>query len=92
MLVFLPEACRRRSPSRPLPATLAVIYLGVFPGAIAYVLWSYALARMPASILSTFLYLSPALAILIAWVWIGEVPRRCSRSWAAHWRSRAWSS
>ena len=64
-----------RSPVAPVPATLAVIYLGVFPGAIAYVLWSYALARMPASILSTFLYLSPALAILIAWMWIGEVPQ-----------------
>jgi len=38
------------------------------------VLWSYALARMPASLLSTFLYLSPVLAMGIAWVWLGEVP------------------
>ena len=47
----------------------------MFPAAIAYVLWSYALARMPASLLSTFLYLSPVLAMAIAWVWIGEVPQ-----------------
>ncbi len=73
MLVFLPGLVRQAAVA-PVPATLAVIYLGVFPGAIAYVLWSYALARMPASLLSTFLYLSPALAILIAWIWIGEVP------------------
>ena len=73
MLVFLPGLVTQAAVA-PVPATLAVIYLGVFPGAIAYVLWSYALARMPASLLSTFLYLSPALAILIAWIWIGEVP------------------
>ncbi len=73
MLVFLPGLVSQIAVA-PAPATLAVIYLGVFPGAIAYVLWSYALARMPASILSTFLYLSPALAILIAWLWIGELP------------------
>jgi drug/metabolite transporter (DMT)-like permease len=73
MLVFLPGLVSQMG-AASAPATLAVIYLGVFPGAIAYVLWSYALARMPASLLSTFLYLSPALAILIAWIWIGEVP------------------
>jgi drug/metabolite transporter (DMT)-like permease len=73
MLVFLPGLLRQL-PEAPASATIAVIYLGVFPGAIAYVLWSYALARMPASLLATFLYISPALAIAIAWMWIGEVP------------------
>jgi drug/metabolite transporter (DMT)-like permease len=29
---------------------------------------------MPASLLSTFLYLSPVLAMIVAWLWIGEVP------------------
>ena len=37
-------------------------------------LWNYALARMPASILSSFLYLAPVLAMAIAWVWLGELP------------------
>ena len=46
----------------------------VFPAAIAYVLWNYALARLPASLLSSFLYLSPVLACFIAWLWLGEVP------------------
>lgn len=35
--------------------------------AIAYVLWNYALSRMPASLLSSFLYLTPVIAIFIAW-------------------------
>ncbi len=73
LLVFLPGLLRRLPLAAP-PATFAVIYLGIFPAAIAYVLWNYALARMPASLLSSFLYLSPVLASLIAWVWLGEVP------------------
>jgi drug/metabolite transporter (DMT)-like permease len=73
MLVFLPGLLRRFSTAAP-PATFAVIYLGIFPAAIAYVLWNHALSRMPASLLSSFLYLSPVIASLIAWVWLGEVP------------------
>lgn len=73
LLVFLPGLLRRLPVAAP-QATFAVIYLGIFPAAIAYVLWNYALARMPASLLSSFLYLSPVLASLIAWVWLGEVP------------------
>ena len=73
MLAFLPGlagAVRRA----PLGATLSVVYLGVFPGAIAYSTWTYALSRMPASRLATSLYVSPVLAIAIAWLWIGELP------------------
>jgi len=73
LLVFLPGLLRRLPVAAP-QATFAVIYLGIFPAAIAYVLWNYALARMPASLLSSFLYLSPVLASLIAWLWLGEVP------------------
>lgn len=55
-------------------STLAIVYMGIFPGMFAYFGWSYVLKRLPASIASTLLYLIPALAIFIAWVWIGEVP------------------
>lgn len=73
MLVFLPgfvPAIREA----PLSATLPVIYLGVFPAALAYLTWTYALSHAPASVTSSFLYLSPVLATLIAWVWLGEMP------------------
>jgi len=73
LLVFLPGLLRRL-PVAAEQATFAVIYLGIFPGAIAYVLWNHALARMPASLLSSFLYLSPVLASPVAWVWLGGVP------------------
>jgi drug/metabolite transporter (DMT)-like permease len=54
--------------------TLAVIYMGVFPTAIAYATNAYVFSRMSASVAVSFLYLVPALAFLIAWIWIGEVP------------------
>jgi drug/metabolite transporter (DMT)-like permease len=73
LLLFLPglpEALLKA----PGPALLSALYLGVFPGALAYLTWTYALSRTPASRLSSFLYLSPVLAILIAYLWLGEVP------------------
>jgi len=36
--------------------------------------WSYALSRAPASLVASFLYVPSALTILIAWVWLREVP------------------
>jgi drug/metabolite transporter (DMT)-like permease len=73
LLYFAPGLVAQMPQAAP-SATLAIIYLGIFPAAIAYVLWNYALARMPASILSSFLYLAPVLAMAIAWVWLGEFP------------------
>ena len=58
----------------PIGATLSVVYLGVFPAAIAYMLWTYVLKNVRATVASSFLYMSPALAILIGWVWLRELP------------------
>lgn len=53
---------------------LSIVYLGIFPGAIAYATWSYALSRAPIALVTSFLYLSPLLAILIAWTVLNELP------------------
>jgi len=53
-------------------ATLAVIYLGVFPTVVAYWSWSYVLARVPASRAAIYTYCVPVLSALMASVWIGE--------------------
>ncbi len=58
----------------PLGATGAVLYMGVVPGAIAYVTWAFVLSKMPASRAGSFLYIVPLVALLSAWAWIGEVP------------------
>ncbi len=58
----------------PLGATWALVYLGVFPAAIANVAWALAMARVPASRISSFLYLMPVSTVVLAWFWLGEVP------------------
>lgn len=57
-----------------LGSTLTVIYLGIFPAAIGYLCWSYALKAMPASRVMSFLYFVPFLATLLGWLLLGEVP------------------
>ena len=73
MFPFLPGLLSQIRVAQP-SATAAGVYLGVFPAALAYVTWSYAMSRAPASRVTPFLYASPVLAIAIAWVWLGEVP------------------
>ena len=62
----------------PVSATLAVIYLGIFPGALAYVAWAYVLSHGAAGRTATLLYVIPIVAIGIAWIWLGEVPKLIS--------------
>ncbi len=73
MLVFAPGLVGAVA-AAPLDATLSVVFLGVFPTVVAYLALGYAFARMPASNATSFLYLVPGLAFLVAWVWLGEVP------------------
>ena len=58
----------------PAGTTLVLVFLGLFPTALAYVTYAYAMARMNTSVAVSFLYLVPVLAYLIAWIWLGEVP------------------
>lgn len=73
MLAFLPGLGEQLTQA-PLRSHLAVIYLGIFPSALAYLTWTFAISRVGAGRTTSFLYVSPVLAIAIAWVWLGEVP------------------
>jgi drug/metabolite transporter (DMT)-like permease len=61
-----------------LEAHLATLYVGIFPAAIAYVTWSTALSMSNASSVSSMIYLEPAIAIAVAWVWLHELPTALS--------------
>lgn len=73
-LLFFAPTLLGQIEQAPTAAISAGVYLGVFPGAIAYVFWGYGLSKMPASRVSAFLYLQPANAAIIAYFWLNEVP------------------
>jgi drug/metabolite transporter (DMT)-like permease len=58
----------------PWPVTAGVLYLGVFPTAIAFLLWSYALARTSAGRMAASSYVVPGIAVLLSWLLLAEVP------------------
>ncbi|MFG2719275.1 DMT family transporter [Streptomyces sp. NPDC048416] len=58
----------------PASATLNMVYLGVFPTALAFTTWAYALARTSASRMGATTYVVPALVVLLSWVALDEVP------------------
>lgn len=55
-------------------ATLEVVYLGIFPAAIAYMTFAYVTIRMSAATALSIMYLVPAMAMVMAWPYLGEVP------------------
>ncbi len=52
----------------------AAAYLGVVPSALGFVMWGYTVARVPVATSTSLLYLVPAAAIVIAYLWLGEKP------------------
>ena len=50
------------------------IYLGVMPTAVGFMTWTFALARTSAGRLGAATYLAPPIAILLAWLILGETP------------------
>ncbi|WP_461163854.1 DMT family transporter [Arthrobacter sp. R4-81] len=58
----------------PIPATLGLLYLGIFPTAIAFTTWAYALSLIDAGKMAATTYLVPGTTILISWLILSEVP------------------
>ena len=55
-------------------AWLSAIYLGLLPSALGFVLWGIAVRSLPVVASTSLLYLVPGFAVLIAFVWLGELP------------------
>ena len=58
----------------PPRAVLEVVYLGLFPTAIAFSTWAYALSRTTAGRMGSTTYIVPALVVGISWLFFHEVP------------------
>jgi len=58
----------------PWGQSLGVLYLGLFPTAIAFAAWNFALSRARAALVTSSMYAMPLLAISLAYLWLGEVP------------------
>ena len=59
----------------PLPATLTLVYLGVFPTALAFTTWAYALSRTTAGKMGATTYVVPALVVVMSWTILGQTPK-----------------
>ena len=77
LLVFLPGFSQALSKA-PLQAHLTMIYLGIFPAALAYATWSFFMSKMPVSQAASWLYVTPILSTLVAFLWLGEIPNAFS--------------
>ena len=55
-------------------AWLSVVYMSLFPSVISYLIFSYALKYLAASRVSTFSYLQPLIATVLAAVFLREMP------------------
>ena len=72
-LPFLPDLVREGADA-PASSIGWVVYLGVFPTAVAFTTFAFALRHMSASDLGVTTYLVPPITILMGWALLGETP------------------
>lgn len=73
LLPFLPQTVVELG-SAPAPAVWAMVYLGIFPSAVAFLLWAYVLKRSPAGVTASATLAVPAIVVLLGWLLLGELP------------------
>ncbi len=73
MLLFLPGFLGNLGSAGVAPL-LATAYIGVFPSAVAYSLFAFALSRAPVTVVTTYLYLVPVSSLFFSWLVLGELP------------------
>ncbi|MBE6021569.1 MAG: EamA family transporter [Clostridiales bacterium] len=75
LLVFMPFGGVEQAADAGIRHWLATAYLGILPSAIAYLLWSKALAMAEkTSEVSNFMFIQPAIAMLLGFLIVFEIP------------------
>ncbi len=64
----------RETAEAPLSSVLWVVYLGIFPTAVAFTTYAYALRHMTAGSLGVTTYLVPPITIVMGILFLGEAP------------------
>ncbi|GAB3229360.1 DMT family transporter [Glycomyces halotolerans] len=60
--------------SAPSSAAAHIVYLGLFPTALAFVTWGYALKYTTAGKMGATTYVVPALVVFMSWLFLAEIP------------------
>ena len=55
-------------------ALISWIFLAVFGNAVCFALWNIAFDRLGVVITNNYLYASPFVTVLVAWIMLGQVP------------------
>lgn len=76
-LPFLPQLLGEGAAAEPVSLAW-LLYLGLFPTSVAFTMWAFALGRSTAGRLGSLTYLVPAVAIVIGWLVLAEVPASMS--------------
>jgi drug/metabolite transporter (DMT)-like permease len=71
-LLSTPALARLAWSQVPLRAWLALFYSGVFGISLAYFFWNYGVSRLGSARTSLYVNLTPPIALLTAWLWLGE--------------------
>jgi drug/metabolite transporter (DMT)-like permease len=66
----LPHALLAAPPTR----IVALLWLGLAPTFVGYLTWNMAIQRASVSKVTSFIYFSTPIALLISWLWLGERP------------------
>ena len=74
---FAPRALAHAAHA-PWQHTAAAAFMGIVPTAIGYSTWSVAMRHLSPSVAGSFLYLVPAVVVVLAWALLGEVPAALS--------------
>lgn len=72
-LPFLPQLVSALA-AAPTSSVLAVVYLGIFPTAVAFTTWGYVLSRSTAGRTAASTYAVPAVVVLLSWAVLDETP------------------
>jgi drug/metabolite transporter (DMT)-like permease len=70
--VAVGEPSRLRAADFTLPAVSAVAYLTVFGSLVAFTAYSWLLTNAPLSLVSTYAYVNPVVAVLLGWLILDE--------------------